>query len=232
MFSCHSVCSAQTIAKNADKESSDAQFLLTGADIESFSLINDKDEVFEFDRAHTNLFLIPAGKYRIQQVNLKGGYHLKTEPRDWHEIAVDAGPSIKVGAPLLPTVTATREGSVLHLNYELLGVGKMAFTHPDAEKVPTFTVQQGDREIGSGSFEYDENGVCTASWRAPITVLAGDLKVVAFHDIGDRGPHDGPPAIVPWRFYYNTPAVVILGLGVLLLLGICVWVSRRKRQAS
>jgi hypothetical protein len=61
---------------------------------------------------------------------------------------------LKVGAPLKQTVRVQRQGGILVLNYELLGVGGEKYTGPDRSKPPTFTVYKGDKEIASDKFEF------------------------------------------------------------------------------
>jgi hypothetical protein len=51
-------------------------------------------------------------------------------------------------------VKAKRQGGILVLNYELLGVGGEKYTGPDMSKPPTFTVYKGDKEIASDKFEF------------------------------------------------------------------------------
>jgi hypothetical protein len=60
----------------------------------------------------------------------------------------------KVGAPLKQTVKTQRQGRILVLNYELLGIGGEIYTDSNRNKPPTFTVYKGDKEIASDKFEF------------------------------------------------------------------------------
>ena len=73
---------------------------------------------------------------------------------DWVTVAKDKPAVFKVGAPLKQAIRAQRQGRVLMLNYELLGVGGEIYTCPDRSKPPTFTVYRQDKEIASGKFEF------------------------------------------------------------------------------
>jgi len=86
---------------------------------------------------------------------LKGGYtrnRITTSER----ITIRAGRQevLKIGAPLVPTIKAQRQGRILRLSFELLGVGGEAYTTGDRSTPPTFTVYKGQREIASGEFEF------------------------------------------------------------------------------
>jgi hypothetical protein len=61
---------------------------------------------------------------------------------------------LKLGAPLAQTVKVQRQGSVLVLNYELLGSGGEKYSGSNRSKPPTFTIYKGDKEIASDKFEY------------------------------------------------------------------------------
>jgi len=106
---------------------------------------------------------LPAGKYCVRQVNLEGGYQFidlsDTVPR-WLTLArrftltPESPYQLKVGAPLKPSVRVTRWGRFLRLDYQLLDAGRRPYRSEQRTNPPWFTVYQGDREIGSGSFEY------------------------------------------------------------------------------
>jgi hypothetical protein len=100
---------------------------------------------------------LPAGTYCVRQVNLKGGHLFvgssAPEP-DWFTLTPENAHQLKVGAPLTPRVQVARWGRFLRLDYQLLDVGGRAYRGGQPTNRPRFTVYRGDRQIGSGSFEY------------------------------------------------------------------------------
>ena len=100
---------------------------------------------------------LPPGKYRLQQVRLKGGYtyyNRGTPGYTWTTVAADMPATMKVGAPLIPTVKVQREGRILRFSYELRGEGGETYTGGDRSKPPTFAVYKGKRQVASGQFEF------------------------------------------------------------------------------
>ncbi len=115
----------------------------------------DNNEREEFRRPE-QIIKLPTGKYRLHEVHLEGGYTSRSNNKtiDWITIAADKPAVLKVGAPLKQTVKVQRQGSVLVLNYELLGIGGEKYTSSDRSKPPTFTIYKGDKEIASDKFEF------------------------------------------------------------------------------
>jgi len=98
---------------------------------------------------------LPTGEYRLQEVHLKGGYsrsHISIAER----MTIRAGQQevLKVGAPLVPTIKVQRQGRILRLSYDLLGVGGETYTGGGRSKPPTFAVYKGQKQIASGKFEF------------------------------------------------------------------------------
>lgn len=65
----------------------------------------------------------------------------------------------KAAAPYSHTVSISRSGRVLKLNYQLIGAdGKpyslLDITGRDYSKTPTVAIYKGDLQVASGSFEY------------------------------------------------------------------------------
>ena len=58
----------------------------------------------------------------------------------------------KTGSRPTPQVTATRQGRVLELNYDLSGANLRDYAAREA--APQFVVTKAGREIGTGSLEY------------------------------------------------------------------------------
>jgi hypothetical protein len=80
------------------------------------------------------------------------------EPKAAGRISVDGKtPAVlNAGGPLTNSVTASRQGADLHLDYLLVGAGGGTYqlAKRDTSKPPQFAVYQGDKKIGSGDFEY------------------------------------------------------------------------------
>ncbi len=103
---------------------------------------------------------LPAGEYRIESVELEDGHVLTMQPgqrQDWFQVTPEGPNELVVGAPLFPTVSASRHGGFVQLQYSTVdGAGRTYTKARDAmaDTPPTFTVYKGGEEIGSGSFEY------------------------------------------------------------------------------
>ena len=110
---------------------------------------------------------LPLGQYVIEQIELEGGYTTYPNLGPYADrltanlFTLVAGKPYRsnIGAPLNPSVTVKRAGRLLTLDYQLLdGDGrKYRRSGPlvtDESLKPKFAVYQGDRLVGSGSFEY------------------------------------------------------------------------------
>jgi hypothetical protein len=101
---------------------------------------------------------VPVGRYRVTQVVLAEGYHCDqgytVNGSDWFTVTADSPTKLAVGAPLISTVTASRQGSVLKLDYTLVDAAGRKYSPGTTSAPPTFNVFKGDRQVGSGTFEY------------------------------------------------------------------------------
>jgi len=126
---------------------------LQGKYIERLVLRRKDGHTERFDQPAETIKL-PAGEYLLD-AHLKGGYSYRLMSLGRRvTIAEDKTVVLKVGAPLKQTVKAQRQGSVLVLNYELIGIGGEIYTDSNRNKPPTFTVYKGDKEIASDKFEF------------------------------------------------------------------------------
>lgn len=141
-------------AQEAEKQGSAlGELKLEGKYIDRLVLRRKDGRTERFNRPEETIKL-PAGEYRLLEAHLKGGYTFRSLSRDWVTVDEDKPAVLKVGAPLKQTVKAQRQGRILTLNYELLGVGGEIYTGRDRSKPPTFTVYKGDKEIASDKFEF------------------------------------------------------------------------------
>ncbi len=149
------ICLCQ--AQEANKQNSAlSELKLQGKHI-NYLVLRRKDGYSEKFNRPAETIEMPVGEYRLQEVRLEGGYTcppLSVSGRDWITVGEDKPSMLKVGAPLKQTVRVQRQGRILILNYELLGVGGEKYTGPDMSKPPTFTVYKGDKEIASDKFEF------------------------------------------------------------------------------
>jgi len=100
---------------------------------------------------------LPVGTYRVQHIELQGGYACQAPGLvGLKSIAVMEGTPdvLKVGGPLRQEVKVRRQGRMLVLNYELLGIGGEKYSDTSRTKPPHFAVCKGDKAIASGQFEY------------------------------------------------------------------------------
>lgn len=100
---------------------------------------------------------LPAGRYRVTQVELTGGYQCTigdTGEDGSFQLVPGKLYELKVGAPLSPSVKVTRQGRLLMMSYQLLDAGGRGYSNQNRTNPPRFAVFQDGQEIGSGSFEY------------------------------------------------------------------------------
>ena len=129
---------------------------LEGEHIERLVLHRKDGPTQRFDHPGTTIRL-PVGEYRLEDVRLKSGYNFRrrTSTYHWMTVTQDKPATFKVGAPLKQTMKIERQGPVLLLNYELKGVGgETYYSVANRGKRPIFTVLKGDKEMGSGRFEF------------------------------------------------------------------------------
>jgi hypothetical protein len=105
---------------------------------------------------------VPVGSYRPPKVCLRKGdaeayLDQRTRFSAAGRITVnDAKPVVlTMGGPLTNSVTVSRQGRKLSLNYQLLGAGgAYQLVNQDRLHPPEFTVYEGDKKVASGKFEF------------------------------------------------------------------------------
>ncbi|MHC4395689.1 MAG: hypothetical protein ACYS1A_08540 [Planctomycetota bacterium] len=149
------VCGRE-IVEAPESDLSLGQVRIEGKYIERLVLQGD-GESKRFDQPEENISLAP-GEYRLWEVHLEDRYVCYAYGREGYgdSITVDEEkPAVlKVGAPLKQRIKVRRQGDILVLSYELVGLGGESYSSRDRTKPPTFAVYKGDKKIGSGSFEY------------------------------------------------------------------------------
>jgi hypothetical protein len=142
------LCQAQEANK---QDSATGELKIEGKYIERLVLKQMNGPIKSIDHPAETTKL-PTGKYLLQEVRLIDGYSCRKN--QWVIIANDKPVVIKYGAPLKQTVKIKRQGSVLVLNYELLGQNGENYTNSNRSKPPTFTIYKGDKEITSDKFQF------------------------------------------------------------------------------
>jgi len=139
-----------------EQELAQGELKIEGKSIKQLVLESKDGERQRFDQPAESVKLA-AGKYVLREVHLEGGYDCFIyQPRDEDRITVDTNKpaTLKVGAPLKQVIKAQRQGRLLELDYELVGIGGEKYRVADRSKPPTFTVYKGDKKIASDEFEY------------------------------------------------------------------------------
>jgi hypothetical protein len=157
------------VAKEPAKEQSALELpqceLILGKHIKNLWLFNQQGQQPMYRRRGSSMFVTPPGQYRIQEIDLQGGY--SAFPRsgysgpwaDWLTLAPGKACRFDIKAPLTSSVSVKRAGRLLKLDYQLLdGDGRKYRRNDrsgkDRAHPPQFAVYQGNRQIGSGTFEY------------------------------------------------------------------------------
>ena len=224
------LCDAQ---KAYGEKPAQGELKIEGKYIKQLTLEREDGNKVTFDQPGESI-KIAAGKYRLQEVHLEGGYTYQEwmVPRpelkqNWIEVGEDKPAVLKAGAPLKQILKAERQGRALELDYKLLGIGGEKYVNSDSNKPPTFTVYKGGKRIASGEFEYGGGGTCSYPWRVPLTTF-GELKIVASADIGELDPKESDAAVCEWKWYYGASA---LALWAVLVLAIVLVKANRNPQA-
>ncbi len=136
-------------------DASNGELRIEGKLIESLTVINKAGDSRTINRPGASVSL-PADQYSIQQIQLEGGY-ICSYPATAESFSVtgDQPCKLQAGAPLTPGLTLERSGKIVELDYGLVdAAGRKYRGGRSPLDPPRFTVHRGDREIGSGTFEY------------------------------------------------------------------------------
>jgi hypothetical protein len=100
---------------------------------------------------------LTPGEYRLTTIQLGGNYGAYCrdgKEEDWFQLGPGESRTVRIGAPLTPTVRVQRQGRLLRLDYQLLDAEGWNYSPQDRMNPPEFRVYRDGEEIGSGSFEY------------------------------------------------------------------------------
>ncbi|MEN6427490.1 MAG: hypothetical protein ABFE13_19220 [Phycisphaerales bacterium] len=102
---------------------------------------------------------LSEGEYSIQSITLQGDHSSSYSqiPGGLRVVAdANAVATLRIGAPLRQVVKVERQGPVIVLNYELIGRGGEQYRVNRTQDCPgpSFTAYRGEREVGSGKFEF------------------------------------------------------------------------------
>jgi hypothetical protein len=153
----------------------DCELILKGSRIEKLLLIDEREKLIELVRPGDRV-LLPAGYYKIQQIDVQGGWsswwtfkteashpnlYLPTPENRLLLLSPDKPCRPNMGMPLVPEISARRVGRLIKVNcagwmlYD--GDGRMYTKLNGISPPPRFAVFQGDRDItasGAGSLEF------------------------------------------------------------------------------
>ena len=131
------------------------EVVIEGSCIVELAVTADTKSAMVLKRPGSTITL-PRGRYRISAVTLEGNY----VARDYNpanggfEVTPEKPTKIAAGAPLTPSLTVTRRGTILELNYELRDAAGRKYSQESERQPPRFEVAQHGRKLGSGSFQY------------------------------------------------------------------------------
>jgi hypothetical protein len=104
---------------------------------------------------------VPVGSYGTSKVCLKKGdaeayLDGRTQSSTGRITVSDSKPAVlTAGGPLTNSVSVSRRGKYLALNYQLVGAGgAYQLVNQDRSHPPEFTIYQGDQKVGSGKFQF------------------------------------------------------------------------------
>lgn len=128
---------------------------IEGKHIERLVLCRNSGLTEQFNEPN-EVIKLAVGKYRLQEVRLKGGLtcnSLYNLTNDWLIITENETVVLKIGAPLRQTVKIERQGPILKLNYNLTGVGGENYASTKSAQ-PSFTIFKGNKKVAAGKFEF------------------------------------------------------------------------------
>ena len=131
---------------------------IEGQGIEQLILTGPGDQTITFEPPGATATL-PPGDYVVHGIRLEGGHSSQAYmiPDDLQVTVSSSSPAtLKIGAPLRQAVQVERRGSMLILDYELIGQGgeRYGISRSLTGPQPAFTVYRGDRKVASGEFEF------------------------------------------------------------------------------
>ncbi len=158
IFSLWAVAPAGQAAAQSAAQGLKGTLRIQGGSLQALTLVDRQNQPTELKKPGPSVSL-PAGEYRVQRVELQGGYscyRYRPAEEEWFVVRPGEATEVVVGAPLTPTIKIQRQGRVLVLDYRLLDAsgGNYRRSSTNLDNSPTFTVYGGDREVGSGTFRY------------------------------------------------------------------------------
>lgn len=107
---------------------------------------------------------VPTGSYTQPNIQLEqNGVQAWCNPNSWPvarlasvQVNGTTPATLDVGGPLTNSVSVTRHGSDLRLNYQLLGAGGQTYqlANVDRSKPPEFAIYHDGTKLASGNFEF------------------------------------------------------------------------------
>jgi len=150
------VCGFLTAPCAAEPNDVKVELHLEGKGIEHLVLLSKDQPTQTFENPGQTIKVAP-GKYRVNEVRLKGGYIFRYRSYDGDtpiEADTNEPAVLRVGGPLRQNLTLQRRGGCLVLSHELVGLGGEKYPPNSNRTPPQFTVYRGDTKIKSGQFEY------------------------------------------------------------------------------
>ena len=154
---------------------------------------------------------LPVGKYRAEYVELEAGDRVLTSSYFGRSMEVDiqegAPAMLTVGGPVRNVLSTRRSCNTLQIWFDIAGIGGEQYYEcvRPTRSTPRFVAYQDELAFGAGTFEYWNNKISdrlrSYTWRVPLA--DGELKLVAFRDLGSLGPAEGVPLYVQWDFLWS-----------------------------
>ena len=156
LFLASGLGTAEEAEDAAGRDGAGCELRIKGKFIKTLTLVDRLGKVEQIPDPGPSV-LLPAGEYRVREVELQGGfrcYVYSERDQDWFTLSPDGPCDLQVGAPLTPKAKVGRQGRLLKLDYELLDAAGRNYSKRDRANPPRFAIYQGDRLLTSGSFEY------------------------------------------------------------------------------
>ncbi len=153
---------AACVSAEAGSDVAPCQLTIKGHSIGQLTLVEKSTSRGYSFRTPGQTVPVPVGEYRVEQVELDGGYQLKqaeNRRQGWFRVTREGPNQLVVGAPLYPTVTARRHGRFIQMDYATVDGAGRAYqkTRTASDRMPpepTFIVYRDGHQVGAGKFQY------------------------------------------------------------------------------
>ena len=175
---------------------------------ERLMLVDPHGQIKIITSPRASVFL-PPGRYVLQQVDFEGGFPLY--PNEVLLLTPQTPTKLNVGNSLKPSVTATRKGKLLQLDYQLLDAGGRNCANAIAPIRRISTSIWATRRSARASSSMAEAASARTRGEYPSASATDNCGSWRRRTSVRLGPHQGVPVLFQWSWHYSLPDAAALG---------------------